>query len=233
MRPAASARPCRAAASHNGPTSARRSAASGRPRRPRGRKCLSWPNGLRSTISSSTATSLAVDDGAVEPEIGLAARRRGMGEHLERRGDDRAHRRYRRRDWRDCCSQSGAEIGQRAGARRAASAAFHRRRKASDPPIPLAAAYDIGMQPPIRSHVHTARQRDALPAVERTRRALLGRAPWPSRSRQPHPGGADSAISRMIWRYAVRYPGHDRRRAASRCSPRRRRRSAFPTASSG
>ena len=56
------------------------------------------------------------DDGRVETEIGLAARCGGMGEDVERRGDDRPHVGISERI-DGILHPAGADIGQCAGAR--------------------------------------------------------------------------------------------------------------------
>ena len=59
---------------------------------------------------------LALDDDPLDPEFRLAARRRGVGEDFERRGDDRAHLRIAERIGR-ILHPAGAEIGEGAGPR--------------------------------------------------------------------------------------------------------------------
>jgi hypothetical protein len=56
----------------------------------------------------------AVDDGAVEAEVRLAARGRGMGENIERRGHDRRHAAISEGVY-GVLHPAGADVGERAG----------------------------------------------------------------------------------------------------------------------
>jgi hypothetical protein len=67
----------------------------------------------------------------IEPEFGLAARRRGMGEHLERRRDH-GRRRNRRKGLAGLLSIPAPKLARR-WRPPASSAASHRRRRASQP----------------------------------------------------------------------------------------------------
>ena len=126
---AASARPFHAAASHNDPTSGRRSAAAAGRRRQFSRKCLSWPNGRRSATSSTTSTAFRPTLTLSKAEFGFSARGGRVREDVEARRHERPHLRIADRIG-GMIKPVRAPFPPCGWRRREMIAALHRRRKA-------------------------------------------------------------------------------------------------------